>query len=841
MNGDTKRKIDNARNVLVGKVPDPKSQVEQITLALIYRFMDYMDDQSEGWGGKARFFTNGYEKYAWSNLVDRSVGGHERLELYGEALTRMSQNPHLPQLFRDIFKNAFLPYRAPETLRLFLSEIDGFPLDHTEDLGDSYEYLLSIMGKQGEAGQFRTPRHIIDFIVKCVDPQKDETILDPACGTAGFLICAYQHIMEHDAEDGRPGGALSTDEKNALVGHFAGYDIDPGMVRLALVNMYFHGFQSPSIHEYDTLSSEDRWDESYDVIMANPPFMTPMGGIRPHKRFSVHANRSEVLFVDYIAEHLNPAGRAGIIVPEGIIFTASNAYKSLRKMLVENYLYAVVSLPAGVFNPYAGVKTSILLMDRELAKRTDEILFVKVENDGLDLGAQRREIDKNDLPAALEIVRNYQQTVLGCHSARATTVIPSAVEESAFPGMKLTHTVSKSKIAASGDYNLSGDRYRETISNLRLKWPMVELGQLATIIAGQSPPGSSYNQDGNGLPFYQGKTEFGDMYLGAPRFWTTVVTKEAQDGDVLMSVRAPVGPVNIAACRICIGRGLAAIRPSGQLDNRYTYYLLRAIEDRIRGNGGAVFDSISRRDIEAITIPLPPLDVQQQIVAEIDAWQKVIDGAKQVIAAWKPTIPIDPDWPIATFEAAPFQIIDGDRGTNYPSKSDFVPAGHCLFLNTKNVRSDGFRFDELEFIGVEKDHALRKGKLERGDVLLTTRGTIGNTALYDASVEFENIRINSGMLIFRPDAAKLTGCYLFHFFQSENFRSQTEAIVSGAAQPQLPIRSLNEARIPLPPLEVQRQIVTEIEEERKAIEANKKLIEAMQARIKAKIAEVWGE
>jgi len=147
----------------------------------------------------------------------------------------------------------------------------------------------------------------------------------------------------------------------------------------------------------------------------------------------------------------------------------------------------------------------------------------------------------------------------------------------------------------------------------------------------------------------------------------------------------------------------------------------------------------------------------------------------------------------------------------------------------------------LEFISAEKDHALRKGKLDRGDVLLTTRGTIGNTALYDASVEFEHIRINSGMLIFRPDAAKLSGSYLFHFFQSENFRSQREAIVSGAAQPQLPIRSLNEARIPLPPLATQQAIVAEIEAEQVLVTANRELIARFEKKIQATLGRVWGE
>ena len=158
------------------------------------------------------------------------------------------------------------------------------------------------------------------------------------------------------------------------------------MVRLSLVNLYLHGFVEPHVAEYDTLTSEERWNEYADVVLANPPFMSPKGGIRPHRRFSVQSKRSEVLFVDYIAEHLTPAGRAGIIVPEGIIFQSQNAYKQLRKLLVENYLVAVVSLPAGVFQPYSGVKTSILILDKSLAKKTDRIAFFKVENDGFDLG-----------------------------------------------------------------------------------------------------------------------------------------------------------------------------------------------------------------------------------------------------------------------------------------------------------------------------------------------------------------------------------------------------------------------------------------------------------------------
>jgi|GEM_PF-581367 len=427
----TKRKLDSARQILVGKVPDPKAQVEQITTALIYKFMDDMDKENEEVGLKIQFFVKEWKKYSWTKLLDNRLSGQERLDLYVQAITNMSKNPHIPQLFRDIFKGAFLPYNDPRTLSLFLKEINEFTYEHSENLGNAFEYLLSILGSQGDAGQFRTPRHIIDFIVEVVDPKKNETILDPACGTAGFLISAYKHILKQNPPqspfikgEGVARG-LTPDEKLRLMNNLTGYDISPDMVKLALVNMYLHGFPEPKIHEYDALSSEKRWDETFDVILANPPFMTPKGGIVPHKRFSIQANRAEVLFVDYIAEHLSIKGRAGIIVPEGIIFQSANAYKNLRKNLMENWgLYAVVSLPSGVFQPYSGVKTSILLLDKELAKRTDEILFLKVENDGFDLGAQRRKIDKNDLPDCLHILNQWKKTTLASLVRKEDQTLP---------------------------------------------------------------------------------------------------------------------------------------------------------------------------------------------------------------------------------------------------------------------------------------------------------------------------------------------------------------------------------------------------------------------------------
>jgi type I restriction enzyme M protein len=191
----TKKRINTLRQILVGKLPDPKAQVEQITNALIYKFMNDMDEESVSMGGKATYFSGSFQKYSWKTLMDSQTSGVEKLSLYADALNKMSDNENLPTLFRDIFKDSVLPFKDPSTLNMFLKEINEFHYSNSEKLGDAFEYLLSFMGSQGDAGQFRTPRHIIDFITEIVNPQKNETVLDPACGTAGFLISAYKQRL----------------------------------------------------------------------------------------------------------------------------------------------------------------------------------------------------------------------------------------------------------------------------------------------------------------------------------------------------------------------------------------------------------------------------------------------------------------------------------------------------------------------------------------------------------------------------------------------------------------------------------------------------------------------
>ncbi len=810
----TKKNIDNCRDVLVGKVPDPKSQIEQITLALIYKFMDDMDKESIDLGGMPKFFTGDYEKFGWRKLFDPSLGGKEVLDLYSEALDVLQTNANLPELFRNIFKNAYLPYRDPSTLKMFLKYINEFEYSHSEKLGDAFEYLLSVMGSQGDAGQFRTPRHVIDFIAACLNPQKHETVADPACGTAGFLLSAYKHILQNNT-DKRLGDKLTPDDRKKLAENFYGYDISPDMVRLSLVNMYLHGFATPKIFEYDTLSSEDRWNETFDVVLANPPFMTPKGGIRPHKKFGVQANKAEVLFTDYIAEHLTKNGRAGIVVPNGIVATTQTAYKQLRKMLVDDSLIAVVSLPAGCFNPYSNVKTSILMLDKPLAKKNEHVLFIKVSNDGYDLGAQRREHDKNDLPLALEAFTAFKESF--------SSGKPFDVEKYS----SICTLVKKEKITDNKDVVLSEDRYRDSVI-IDTDYPMIKMKELISIQSGFAFESSLFN-DNNGFPLirirdiktnssktkYNGevKKDFivknGDLIIGMDGEFNTVIWK---GGDALLNQRV---------CRITEYKDCLKEYISRMLQKP-----LQEIEDETIA---VTVKHISVKQIYDIEIPLPPLEIQEQIVKEIDGYQKIIDGAKMVVDNYKPTISIKPEWEMVELG----EVCKPEYGYTETAKEK----GNARYIRITDIGIDGkLKSTDMKYVETNKDTL--KSIVKKDDILVARTGaTYGKTMIFDE--EYQSV-FASFLIRLNFNKEKIFPKYYWVFAQSQDYISQAERLMTGGGQPQFNGNAIIKILIPVPSIEEQKSIVEEIENEMTLVEHSKKLISIFEQKIKDKINEVWG-
>lgn len=839
---DTKRRIDTARDILVGKVPDPKSQVEQITIALIYKFMDDMDAESEELGGLRKFFADAYARYGWAKLMHAGLGGHETLNLYAEAITKMPENPGIPPLFRDIFKNAYLPYRDPETLRAFLKIIDEFSYDHSERLGDAFEYLLSVLGSQGDAGQFRTPRHIIDFMVAIIDPKKHETVLDPACGTAGFLISSWKHILNQNSsplppgegmgvrEHGR-GDLLTPDDKGRLAQNFKGYDISPDMVRLSLVNLYLHGFTDPHIVEYDTLTSQERWNEHADIILANPPFMSPKGGIKPHNRFSIQAKRSEVLFVDYMAEHLTPNGRAGIIVPEGIIFQSQTAYKALRKMLVETSLVAVISLPAGCFNPYSGVKTSILILDKSLARQSDSIAFFKIENDGFGLGAQRRAIEKNDLPQVKAELDEYLNALRSGRllepSPPGTTPWMEEVErslepesrgqgEGAQPARGLI--VLKAKIAANGDYNLSGERYREGDAR-RSAFPLRRFEEVCTLEYGASLPKEKRIEGAYPVVGSNGITGYHNEYLvDGPAI---VVGRKGSAGEVTL-IDKNCFPIDTTYY-------VKQTNPA-ESNISFLYWLLKTLNlPELRG--GAGIPGLNRTDVyETHKIPLPPLDVQKEIVAEIEGYQKVINGARAVLDHYRPHIPIHPDWPMV--EIGDVCTLLNGRAFK-PSDWEKVDSGGLPIVRIQNLNNADAEFNY--FTGDVSPRNI----VEPEELLFSwsgSRGTSFGAHIWPGPRAVLNQHIFK--VEFSPDRANKT--FLLHALNGAVAEVE-DNLHGGVGLVHITKGNLERINIPLPALPEQNAVAAEIEAEQALVAANRELITRFEKKIRVTLARIWGE
>lgn len=826
---DVKRKINTLRDILVGKVPDPKAQVEQITIALIYKFMDDMDIEGLEFGGTRQFFSGEYEKYAWTEIMKPENSGQQRALLYAEGIEKMARNPNLPQLFRDIFRGAYIPYRDPDTLNMFLKEVSDFSYDNSEDLGNAFEYLLSIMGSQGDAGQFRTPRHIIDMMVEIVDPKKNETILDPACGTAGFLISAYRHILaQNKNEDGKI--TLTADDRRRLTENFAGYDISPDMVRLSRVNMYLHHFTKPKISEYDTLTSEEKWDDCYDVILANPPFMTPKGGIMPHSRYRVKAKRSEVLFVDYIAEHLNPTGRAAIIVPEGIVFQSANAYKELRKYLVDDgLLYAVISLPAGVFNPYSGVKTSILLIDKSFARLKDEILFVKLNNDGFDLGAQRREIEGSEIPEIIRIIQKYHSNIEAQTSDEEIIHHPLV-------------TIANKEEIAEQDYILVGERYKID-KPLDTSYPVVPLSNICEINAENKNPALAFGDDEfiyidiSSVENGTGKVDFSNKIKGtdAPSRAKRAVKK----GDILFSTVRPnlkaYGYVEREDCDCCVAStGFAVISAKNMVLSKYVYYMLYSepIQTQLAAMmGKGAYPSVNQKDVSQIQIPLPPLSTQEDFVAELDSYQKIIDGARQVVENYKSNIRIDSSWAVKPLG----QICDVRDGTHDSPK--FVQAGFPL-VTSKNIKNGTIVLDDVNFISKEDyDKINQRSKVDRGDILMPMIGTIGNPVIVDIEPTFAI----KNVALIKFHGQEVNAKYVLFVLNSSLFAKYIESTKRGGTQNFISLKDIRSFNIPCPTVAVQEKIIREIEEEVSIVEQNKRLIAIFEQKMADKISEIWGE
>lgn len=430
-----------------GGISNPIEVIEQITYLLFIRRLDDIQVLAErraritGDGVLDPVFMPDQQHLRWSEF--KNAAPSEMFRTVGEQVFPFLRGLGDGTTYSDHMKDARFTIPTPALLAKVVDMLSDIPMEHRDTNGDLYEYLLSKLSSAGVNGQFRTPRHIIDAIVRMMAPTPDDEICDPASGTAGFLVSASEYLREHHAD------AL-LDQRQRQHFHqsmFHGYDFDSAMLRIGSMNMLMHGIEAPDIRYRDSLSEGAASDSArYSLILANPPFAGSLDYESTSKELQrvVKTKKTELLFLALFLKLLRPGGRAAVIVPDGVLFGSSTAHKTLRKALVEEQqLNAVIKLPSGVFKPYAGVSTAILLFTKTDSGGTDDVWFYDVRADGFSLDDKRNPVEANDLPDLLQRWTN-----------RADEVGRARTEQS--------FLVPKADIVAQG-YDLSLNRYKEIL------------------------------------------------------------------------------------------------------------------------------------------------------------------------------------------------------------------------------------------------------------------------------------------------------------------------------------------------------------------------------------------
>jgi type I restriction enzyme M protein len=497
LTADMRRQIDQIRDYLFGGgYPNPMANAEQLSFLFFFYLIEGIDAEN---AARAKVLKQKYEslfagEWELKNPLNALAKGQmtipkERFRwsvwargLSGESLVRFVQDEVFPffetvaaRSATNFMRGARLSVTEPTVLTQVVTLVDGLRLDQADSdtKGDLFEHVLKQIKQAGELGQFRTPRHIIRAIVEMVDPQIGESIYDPAAGTAGFLVAAYNRIrLAHSSPagiteveiDGKVqrrgiGDKLSSAQTTTLQNKtFYGNDVDPQMVRLATMNLTLRGLPNVRILLRNvlttTLDPDQREatqfpEEGYHVILGNPPFAGKIDNDRVVDDVKVgNSKATEVLFLKYMLESSRPGSRCGLIVPEGLLFGSTGAHKEIRRQLIENNrVEAVMSLPGGVFQPYSGVKTSVLLFRK--GGKTDSVLFLHVENDGYKLDANHdTPIDADDLP---ELVAAFKE--------RDAKVEPWAKRDAKSPWHEKWWFADVAEIRAY-EFNLSAGRYR---------------------------------------------------------------------------------------------------------------------------------------------------------------------------------------------------------------------------------------------------------------------------------------------------------------------------------------------------------------------------------------------
>jgi len=444
--GEIKNKVDRLWEIFwTGGVTNPLSVIEQVTYLIFIRNLDEQEEKKEkeavllGVDHK-RLFPEDKQYLRWNKF--KNLEAQKMYEVVAQEVFPFIKDLHgnKDSAYSRYMSDAIFIIPTPQMLEKIVTNIDQIPMDDRDEKGDLYEYLLSKIATSGTNGQFRTPRHIIKMMVEMMKPTPEDIMIDPAAGSAGFLVAAGEYLREHHQE-------LFFDRK--LKEHFNnsmffGNDMDRTMLRIGAMNMMLHGVENPNIDYRDSLSQQNIDINKYSLVLANPPFKGSLDyeAVADELLKITKTKKTEILFLTLFLRILKIGGRCASIVPDGVLFGSSKAHKEIRKEIIENHkLEAIISMPSGVFKPYAGVSTAIIIFTKTGAGGTDKVWFYDMKADGYSLDDKRSPIKDNDIPDIINRFNNLDQ-----ETDRKKT------EKSFF--------VNKEEIVKN-EYDLSINRYKE--------------------------------------------------------------------------------------------------------------------------------------------------------------------------------------------------------------------------------------------------------------------------------------------------------------------------------------------------------------------------------------------
>lgn len=653
-----KSQVDGLRDYLWSSgLPNPGDHVEQISYLLFLKMLEERDDEkAELLGDKYKpIFSGKNDKYRWSKLLDKS--GRELLifvrdELFPFMSKVDSNNEDVSEYFHD----AVLKITKPDVLHDLIQKIDNeFPLEMLDNdtKGDLYEYLLSKMDAAGELGQFRTPRHLISFITEMVNPQIGETVVDPACGTGGFLIASYFNILKNNS---RPAtlkdrkaywGDLLNDEKRKKLEHSTlyGFDVDQGMIRFARMNLLLHGLEAENVKRRDAIAIEygQGEDKQYDIVLTNPPFAGRIDKTRIKKDLPIIATKTEILFLGHAIQLLKNEGRCGIIVPEGLLFGNSTAHKDIRRYLLESCdLQAVVSMPSGAFMPYSGVKTSVLIFQK--GRPTSKVWFYELDDIGYGLRANPLPVKENDIPDLLQKwksratsekswITNIEEIKKHDFILSATVYRKRKNSNSTYidPDNALEEAVTEQKDIAEKLNKLknSQEQYAQSFDgNNRRDWPTVTLNEACEFLDNMRKPVKESERKPGQYPYYGANGQVGtiDKYI-----FDEPLILLAEDGGNWEDPSKPIAYMIIG--KSWVNNHAHVLRPRKGFD---ILFVLHSIEHKDVRNliSGTTRGKLTKRAAESIEIVKPPLELQMDFAKRIKSLKEIynsqVDSAHKV-------------------------------------------------------------------------------------------------------------------------------------------------------------------------------------------------------------------